>query len=157
MKRPLFQILKLLLPKEDLQNSERNVLFKVDAIVKNGRTDLQQISSCFRDINVYWWRWRIGYFWDQWKQTWRIIMPAKMRMDHATKYDVLISIDPFSVRTSLRTAQKPIHAPVNTTKASRNIANCNSQFWYTFQFLNSLRILISYCRRALHFIKTTWI
>lgn len=53
------------------------------------------------------------------------MMTAKMRMDHATKLDVLISIDPSSVRTSLRTTQKPNHAPARTTKATKKIANCS--------------------------------
>lgn len=65
------------------------------------------------------------------KKTWRIMTAANIRMAHATKWEVFTSTDPSSVRTSLRTTQKPNQAPVSTTKASRNIANCS---WYFMSY-----------------------
>lgn len=61
-------------------------------------------------------------------RTWRIITAATNRNDHATKWDVLISIDPSSSKTSLRTTQKPNQAPARTTRTRRNVANCSLNF-----------------------------
>lgn len=52
-------------------------------------------------------------------------MTATIHMDQATKLDVLKSTDPSSVKTNLRTAQNPNHAPDRMIKASRKYANCS--------------------------------
>lgn len=51
----------------------------------------------------------------------------KIQIDQATKLDTPISIDPSSVRMSLRTTQKPSQAPARIRKSSRNMTNCNTQ------------------------------
>lgn len=56
-------------------------------------------------------------------ELWKIKVAPRILMDQLTNWDVIISIDPSSVRTSLWTAQKPNHAPARKIKARRNIAN----------------------------------
>lgn len=120
--RSLFQISMLPVPAGDPKNS-RNSIF-IMKFVRNmkqwsHKSNYQEQNNLLMHVNLK--SFKIGGS----NSTWRIMMTAKIRMDQATKMDVLISTEPSSVRTSLRTAQKPIHAPAKVTKARRKMVNCS--------------------------------
>lgn len=60
------------------------------------------------------------------KITWRIKTAAMIRIDQETKSDVLMSMEPSSVRTSFLTVQNPKKAPAKDRNTPANIATCKN-------------------------------